>query len=119
MSPTLGASVEGIVTLKPTQATQERLSRADRCSLHQEVLEEDKASYRLLGELVHAMDDLEAQLADVVTRVGMVEISVQRMAAVGDQILSTVTDIRAVADGVKASVDSSAKIMAALRNRVG
>lgn len=104
---------------RPTQPQDDRLSKAERCALHQSIKAEDGALYQLMGDLIHVLEDVEGEVQNLSTRLEAVEEALAANANIEERLGARMADIRGVADHIKSSVDSISKVVTDLSSRVG
>lgn len=97
----------------------DRLSRTERCSLHQEIAHEDKPLHRLLGDLIHTLEGVEVSVKDLASRMDDLEKAQEASGGIEDRLVARLADFRSSIDSIKGTVESSAKVIADLSSRVG
>lgn len=88
--------------------------------MHQEVRGvTDTAAFKLMGEILHHLDDLTAQLNTMGQYVASMAEEVALINSRGRGLEKTLAGFETIAQGVKAQAETNARVIEELRKRLG
>ena len=95
-------------------------TRAERCATHQEVRgAQDTAAFKILGEILHHLDDLTSAMRTISEQVSAVA---EEVAVINSKVREQerkVGTLPELAQTLKGVAESNAKVLDELRKRIG